>query len=117
MKAFVFLFRMDITTKNAQPSAGQMETYMTQWMKWIHDIDHNGQLLEGGNHFSRNGRVIYSDNKVTEGPYTSAKNSVAGYILVQAKNLDAATRLAEKCPILEGQNTSVEIRELATPGA
>jgi len=33
-----------------------------------------------------------------------------------AESLDEATGIAEKCPILNGQNTSVEIREVATPG-
>ncbi|MBL7777896.1 MAG: hypothetical protein JNK66_06280 [Chitinophagales bacterium] len=40
---------------------------------------------------------------------------IAGYIIILAKNLDEATKIAKKCPILNGQNTSVEIRETATP--
>ncbi len=36
--------------------------------------------------------------------------------IVLAKNLNDASKLAERCPILKGENTSVETREVATPG-
>lgn len=116
MKEFVLLFRMDITTKNAQPTKKQMETYMQQWMSWINDIADNNRLADGGNHFSRQGRVLKPNNEVIETPYIANNNSIAGYIIILAKNLNEATKIAKKCPILNGQNTSVEIRETAIPG-
>jgi hypothetical protein len=116
MKEFALLFRMDITTPNAQPTQAQMEIYMQQWMQWINGIAERGQLAEGGNHFSAQGRVLKPNQEVIEGPHVADNNSVAGYILVLADDLDGATDLAKECPILNGQNTSVEIREAAKPG-
>lgn len=116
MKEFVLLFRMDITNKEAQPSKKQMESYMQQWMSWINEIAGNNQLANGGNHFSKEGRVLKPNDGVIEAPHTADDNSVAGYIIVLASDLDEATKIAKKCPILNGQNTSVEIREVATPG-
>ena len=116
MKEFVLLFRMDITNKDAQPSKEEMKDYMQQWMQWINEIAENDQLADGGNHLSRQGRVLKPKKEIVETPYIADNNSVAGYIIVNAKDLNEATRLAEKCPILNGQNTSVEIREVATPG-
>jgi len=68
----------------------------------------NGEYLKG--------RVLKPNNEVVETPHIADNNSIAGYIIVLAKNLDEATKIAKKCPILNGQNTSVEIRETATPG-
>lgn len=116
MKEFVLLFRMDITNEEAQPTQKQMEDYMQQWMSWINEIADNDQLADGGNHFSRQGRVLKPNNEVIGTPHISDNNSVAGYIIVLAKNINEATKIAKKCPILNGQNTSVEIRETATPG-
>lgn len=116
MKQFVLLFRMDITTPEAQPTSTQMEIYMQQWMHWIEDIASNNQLADGGNHFSRQGRVLKPGNEMLETPYIADSNSVAGYIVVFAKNIEEATMMAGKCPILNGKNTSVEIRETETPG-
>jgi hypothetical protein len=52
---------------------------------------------------------------VTNGPYVSGKQSVAGYIIVLSASIEEALEIAKKCPILQGTNTSVEIREPATP--
>ncbi len=116
MKEFILLFRMDITNKEAQPTEKQMEGYMQEWMSWINDIAGNEQLAEGGNHLSSQGRVLMPDNLVLEAPHIHNNNSVAGYIIIRAHDLDGATKIAIKCPILKGKNTSVEIRETATPG-
>jgi len=115
MKEFVLLFRMDVTNKESQTTKEQMKTYMQQWMLWINDIANKGQLADGGNHFSRQGRVLKAKNKEIKTPHAD-NNSVAGYIIVLADNLDSASKIASKCPILNGENTSVEIREVAVPG-
>ena len=107
---------MDVTNEEAQPSKEQMKIYMQQWMEWINEIADNKQLADGGNHFSREGRVLKPNGEIVETPYIADNNSIAGYILVLAENLDQATMIAKKCPILNGQNTSVEIRETGTPG-
>ncbi len=116
MNEFVLLFRMDITNKDAQPSKEQMNIYMNQWMQWINEIADNKQLADGGNHFSPQGRVLKPKNEVFDTPYTMENNSVAGYIIVLANDLNGATEIGRKCPILNGENTSVEIREVAAPG-
>lgn len=116
MKEFVLLFRMDITNQEAQPTKKQMEVYMQQWMEWMNEIGDNDQLANGGNNFSLQGRVLKPNDEVIESPHIADNNSIAGYIIVLAENLEEATKIAKKCPILNGQNTSVEIRETATPG-
>lgn len=115
MKEFVLIFRMDIMTKEVQPSPEQMKLYMTQWMGWIKDISAHGQLAEGGNHLSKSGKVLRSKNVMSEEPYSVNKESVAGYIIILAKDIDDAVSIARKCPILQGEGTSVEVRETATP--
>ncbi len=116
MNEFVLIFRMDITSREARPSPGQMKLYMAQWMEWINDISGQGQLADGGNHLSENGKVLRPGNVVTDGPYTVNEESVAGYIIILAENINDAVRIAKRCPILQGEGTSVEVREVAVPG-
>jgi len=116
MKEFILLFRMDITTSEAQPTPGQMDIYMQDWMEWINDISAHGQLADGGNHLSNSGTVLRSMNRINGEPYTSNNESVSGYIIILAKNEKDALSIARKCPILSGEGTSVEVRETATPG-
>lgn len=114
MKEYILLFRMDITTEEAQPTEEQMSVYMQQWMKWINGIASKGQLAAGGNHLSKQGKVIKPNKEIIDSPYVADQLSVAGYILVFAKDIKGATAIASKCPILNGENTSVEIREIAS---
>lgn len=117
MKQYVLIFRLDISTPDQQPGKEQMEVFMKQWTDWLNLISENGQLAAGGNHLSYSGKVIKPGNVVLDTPYTADLESVAGYIVIKAKNMDDATRIAEKCPILNGgDRNSVEIRETATPG-
>jgi hypothetical protein len=116
MKNYVLMFRMDITTAVAQPSPEQMKVYMEQWGQWVNGIASRGNLADGGNHFSREGKVLKPHNTITDGPHTAGSESVAGYLIIHAKDMKDAVSIAEKCPILAGEGTSVEIRETANPG-
>ena len=111
MKEYGLIFRMDITTKDAQPSVEQMQEYMNSWNEWVKTITDKNQLSEG-NHFSREGRVLKKNNQTDKKPYIADKMSVAGYLIIKAKDLDAAVQIAKKCPILDGENTSVEVRQV-----
>lgn len=116
MKKYVLLFRMDILSKEKQVDKKQMEVYMQQWMLWINEIASKNQLADGGNHFSKEGRVLKPNHEITKSPYVAENISLAGYIIILAKNMSDATLIAEKCPILNGEGTSVEIREISSPG-
>jgi len=113
MNEYLFIFRMNITEQAAQPTPEQMKAYMVQWSAWIDDIDRQGQLAPGGHHLNREGVVLRKDQPAEHMPYTAGKESVAGYILVRAKDQADALRLAQGCPILNGEGTSVEVRAIA----
>ena len=46
-----------------------------------------------------------------DGPYVEVKDSIQGYMLLEAKDIDQAVELARGCPILEGDGT-VEVRPI-----
>lgn len=116
MKQFALIFRMDITSAEARPSKEQMELYMEQWATWIDELS-SRQRLVGGHHFSPEGRTLRAGQVVANDPYTENRESVAGYIIILAEHIDDAVLVAERCPILQGKGTSVEVRETANPGA
>jgi hypothetical protein len=113
-KNFALLFRMDISG-SSRPSPQQMEQYMKSWNQWTGSIEANSQLLTG-NHFSQQGVVLKPGNETEHTPYNVGGVSVAGYIIISARDLTDAMAIGAKCPILNGEHTSVEIRELAAPG-
>lgn len=117
MQSYLLIFRMDITTPEAQPTAAQMNQYMQQWTLWLQSIADDGQLAEGGHHLSPTGKVIGPGQVETDGPYTKDKESMAGYIIIDATDMEDALTIARRCPILHGAGTSVEVRPVGVAGS
>jgi hypothetical protein len=76
----------------------------------------NGTLLaaEGVLPSSYGARLRYEGGKrtVTDGPFTEAKEVIAGFALVQVKSKDEAIELAARFAEIIG-DTEVEIRQVA----
>ncbi|MBS1600559.1 MAG: transcription initiation protein [Bacteroidetes bacterium] len=111
MDEFLLLFRLDIITKEKQPSPEQLQVYMKQYQDWVATIAAENKFL-GGKGLSTEGKVLKSNNIITDGPFAELKESIAGYIMIKAKDFDDAVRLAKSCPMLHGEGNSVEIRKV-----
>ncbi|TGK05486.1 transcription initiation protein [Leptospira langatensis] len=109
MEEFAILMRLDLLSEEAQPSPEQMQEYMKEYDRWIEEIVAKGQF-KGGIGLSVEGKVLRSNSKIENGPYVSDKESLAGYIFVQAMDFAEAVSIAKKCPILQGEGNSVEVR-------
>lgn len=77
-----------------------------------------GVMLAGeGLHASSKGaRVKFSGGKrtVTDGPFTEAKELIAGFWLIQVKSRQEAIEWAKRCPapMGEGEEAEIEVRQV-----
>ena len=73
-----------------------------------------GVLLaaEGLHPSSKGVRVRFSGEKrtVTDGPFTEAKELIAGFWLWQVKSMDEAIEWVKRCPNPTGEESEIEIR-------
>lgn len=113
MDEYLILMRLDILTKEAQPSPEQMQVYMKQYQDWVSGIIARDKFV-GGKGLSTEGKVIKYDHVVTDGPYVEIKESLAGFIIIRAEHFDDALEIARLCPILNGEGNSVEVRKVVT---
>src|SRR2546427_1793446 len=71
---------------------------------------------EGLQPSSKGGRVRFSGAKrtVVDGPYTEAKELIAGYTIIQVKSKEEAMEWARRFPnpALNGQEGEIEVRQL-----
>jgi len=92
---------------------------MQAWLSWIRELEANGHLKDPGQPLEGTGTVVRGNKKVvTDGPFVEVKDLVAGFTIVEARDLAQAVELSKGCPILNGDG-SVEVRpvrELAMPG-
>ncbi len=116
MKDYLLLFRGG-DTERSRFSPEEMQAQMEVWQQWIAGIAQNNQF-GGGHPLTPEGKVLHGGTrKLTDGPFMEGKEILGGYIIVKAKDLEEAARLAEGCPILNAESGTVEIREIGAMSA
>ena len=111
MSEFVYLFRVSPgEQRQVMGTPEQAAQSMKVWLDWIRDLDAKGHLKNPGQPLGREGKVIRGGQRtVTDGPYIEVKDMVAGFIVVEARDMAQAVELANGCPMLYGEG-SVEVR-------
>ena len=98
--------------------AGKMpsEELLGEMAKFNEELVKAGIMLDGnGLHPSSKGaRVRFAGNKrsVVDGPFAETKELVAGYWIIQAKNLAEAVEWMKRCPNPHYDDGEIEIRQL-----
>ncbi|HEY4154251.1 MAG TPA: YciI family protein [Puia sp.] len=111
MKEFLLLFRRD-ASQMGELSPGEMQAAIKPWQDWMGSLAAQDKLAGSGNRLDSDGRVLRG-NTVTNGPYVEVKESIGGYIMVRAKDIDEAAGLAKGCPILKSGG-NVEVRPVVS---
>ena len=111
MRVMVFVKANDDSEAGVMPS----EELVAEMMKYNEELVKAGVMLGGdGLHPSTKAvRVKFSGDKrtVIDGPFTEAKELVAGYWLWEVKSLDEAIEWAKRCPSdPSGVESELEIR-------
>jgi hypothetical protein len=113
MSKFLYLFWNKPSNWNAQ-SPAEMERRMKKWMGWMDSLKDAGHFKGAGERLEDTGSLVRGKAKtVTDGPYAEAKDTIGGYIVVEAKDLKEAVELSKGCPVLEGEGL-VEVRPIAS---
>lgn len=109
---FMILLKADKTTE-----AGMLpdEKLLSNMMKYNEEMVKAGVLLsgEGLQASSKGARVKFSGGKPTviDGPFTEAKELIAGFWMIQTKSKQEAIEWVKRCPT-DGKDTEIEIRQV-----
>ena len=99
--------------KGEKPSPAQMEEMYAEFNAWkekFHEnlVDMDGQLMGGGK--------IVTSQGATDGPFGEAEEVIGGYMIVAAENMEEAVEIARQSPGVGMPGSSVEVREINSPG-
>lgn len=112
MRFMVMIKANETTEGGAMPD----EQMLTEMGKYNEELVNAGVMLAGeGLHPSSKGaRVHFSGDKrtVTDGPFTEAKELIAGFWLWQVDSLDEAIEWVKRCPNPAGVESDIEIRQV-----
>jgi len=109
---------MVLIKANGESEAGVLpdETLLTEMGNYNEELVKAGVMLAGeGLHPSSKGaRVRFSGGKrtVIDGPFTEAKELIAGFWLWQVKSMDEAIEWVKRCPNPTGVEAEIEIRQV-----
>ena len=110
---FMLMVKAD---KNSEAGVMPDEKLLAEMGKYNEEMAKAGVLLDGeGLHPSSKGaRVKFSgkERTVVDGPFTEAKELIAGYWLIQVKSNEEAIEWVKRCPNpMEGES-EIEIRQV-----
>jgi hypothetical protein len=103
----------------ARMSAAEMQAAIEQYMAWSDRLAAGGKLVSGEKLRDGEGRVLRGTGaaqRVTDGPFTEAREVIGGLYVIEAADYDEVVRLVADCPHLHFGGT-VEIRAIETVGA
>jgi len=105
---YMLLFRGMDWDRGLSPE--EIQNVMSRWIAWFDRLTEQGKA-RAGQPLTDKGKVISGKKgqTVSDGPFAESKETVAGYILLQADNLDEAVAIAKECPGLD-YGISVEVR-------
>jgi hypothetical protein len=102
--------------KNTEAGVMPDEKLLTEMGKFNDELVKAGIMLAGeGLHPSSKGvKVKFSGDKrtVIDGPFTEAKELIAGYWLWQVKSKEEAIEWAKRCPNPTGAESELELRQV-----
>jgi len=105
-------------TKDSEAGVMPPENLLAEMAKYHEELQKAGVLLDGsGLQPSKKGwRIKYSANKrtVIDGPFTEAKELIAGYTMIQTKTREEAMEWARRYPnpSIDGKEGEIEVRQL-----
>src|SRR5260370_18390278 len=106
MSEFVYLYRGGQTGRSPE----RMQQMMQKWMAWMKELGAKGHIKDQGQPLERAGKLVKGKQKtVADWPFAEAKDIVAGYTLIEARDLRQAADLSKGCPIFEVDG-EVEVR-------
>lgn len=93
-------------------SPNELQKIMGEYKDWVGRL---GENYLGGQRLEDNGALLTSktDKIMTDGPFLESKEIIAGFFMVQAKNLDEANKIVQSSPHLGLY--SIEVRPIAFP--
>lgn len=109
MPEFVLLIKQGDKT---EPSGTDSTQTIEKYMNWIKGLRAGGNY-KGGDEVQSNGRVLVKKNGgFSAQPYTQGRDSVGGYLLIEARDYEHAVELSKGCPTFE-HGGYVEIRAVS----
>ena len=110
MKEFMLLIRTE-GDHLLHLSPEEQQKHIREVMVYMGDLMKSGALKSAQPLEQQGVMISGTKGKLKDGPFNETKEVIAGYFLLQAKNLDEAVRIARNNPVFSSSPTArIEVR-------
>jgi hypothetical protein len=84
-----------------------------KYIAWVESLRTSGHY-KAGEPLEAEAKIVSGKqgSLITDGPFAESKETVGGYFMITARDLDEAAEIARGCPIFDNDG-SVEVRQIA----
>jgi len=109
-KTFMYLLRGGVSDGTLSPE--EIQKLTEKYMHYIQSLRDKGHFI-AGEPLEDTGKILSGERgrKVTDGPFTESKETVGGYFLIRANDLNEAVELSRDCPIF-ANGGEIEVRPI-----
>jgi len=102
----------------SEMSPEELQSIIGEYIAWRQKLVDEGKFEGAAKLRDEGGRIVSGANgdlRVTDGPYTEAKEVIGGYFTVSAADYDEAVNIARDCPHAK-YGSRIEVREVDPTG-
>lgn len=108
MEKFMYLFRRG-DDLDLSPEACQANDQ--KWGKWIHTLVQKDVFVNGEPLHHQAEQVDRLEETLSHCPLSETKETIVGYVVVNARDIEEAIEISRDCPVFE-TGGNIEVRQL-----
>ena len=105
------LFIREDVEASKQFSDEENQQYIQQMLTWVESLSKSGSFVSG-DPLEPDLRVTRKNEIVHDGAFIESKEGISGYMIITASDIDEASLIAQRCPLLGGVVKSIEVRPI-----
>jgi len=107
----LFIRNGEESSENLSPE--QIQQAIQRYSAWAKKLREQGKLVTAEKLKDNTGMLLSTRNSriVVDGPFAETKETIGGYFIVEAENMDEAIEITKECPALSN-GALVELREI-----
>jgi hypothetical protein len=111
MSQFMLFIRNGEESNELSPE--QIQQAIQRFSTWAKKLREQGKLIAAEKLKDNEGLLLSTRNGhiIVDGPFAETKETIRGYFIVEAGNLDEAVEITKECPALSNGGI-VELREI-----
>lgn len=99
---------------SANLSPEEIQASIKRFSDWARKLQAQGKLIAAEKLKDNTGLLFSTKNGqvVMDGPFAETKETIGGYFVIEAKDIEEAIQITKECPALTGEGGMVELREI-----